>query len=81
MLLSKEEIWATLNGIWELEETGQSSITYPSDPNLVQGKAIAKAQLKKVVDYLTEYSFAMSDNSGDVLVPKITWQALLKEIE
>ena len=74
--LSDEEIWSEL-GI--PQEERHLRICRGEFNAFKEGN---EAQLKKVVEYLREYSFAMTDaNPGDVQVPAETWQALFGEIK
>ena len=46
-----------------------------------QCRVIARGQLKQAYDYLWEEAFVMTDGSGDVLIPRETWETLREETE
>ena len=79
MLLNDKEIWETLNELWEDEESGASTRTYPDDPILRDAKQIAKAQLRKVAEAI---GLVYDEEDKDLrLALAYLHQSILKEVE
>ena len=48
-VLGDKELWKTLNELWEKQEAGTTSITYPDDPNLLQARAVSQATIDNIL--------------------------------
>jgi len=58
-------------------------VRYTELSPIVISRSIAKAQLKKVVEYLSDKAEYIRQSDGAVVleIPKEEWQALLEEVE
>ncbi len=83
-LLNDEKIWSVLNTEWEAEQSGQTSITYPDDPNILQSRAVAKAQFNQDREWVKEYLEKHNRNKPEpyrgLNLSRQDYQILLKQL-